>query len=1050
MKNGKKMLSMVLCLIMTIGTIAIGGDGIAELLDNIIIKASASNNYSVGDIIEFGSYPQSKVTNTDLINELYKTTVYPKTYNYYSGTGDLADGNMSRSDYMQYCDVEYPSGSGDWYRGVIFSQYRPRYTGYISDAENSYQDDNGYETYVEYWFKYEPIKWRILDPYSGLVICDSIIDSQAFNDYLLYDEDIDEYYGNENKTSFASNYCDSSINSWLNSSFIYSAFSQEEQYDIVFSTINNDGVYTLSGNTGFEMYDSPSLTVKLFLLSFDEALNSEYGFSTTASVGDSRRLAVGSDYAKCQGLWVKNGFSCWHLRTAGRFSHHTCYVSEEGKVGADYYPSRTNYGIRPAMRIRSITDSEDLSQYPNDYSFLEDRYQFKNFNESIDKKYYTEIFGTIKGEALYNNKPDLGQGGNCFGMAISTIATLCNAPRVTDYVSSNGSKYTTLNSIKEGTSNVDIGMTAKEYIKCCFVYQRSYENILQRHTESFKGIKNVYNAVVNNLNSSKTTGIAIDLWGGPGAHTVYACGVLDNNVLIDDSNSETQTILEINGDEWRYSGGSYTWSSASGCSINYVTSYMVPYLTIKSSVEPSSVYLYDGTLVTGYTEETETDGSFNLWSQTIDSKIDSGKCLAVVSEEDYEISNISNMYKIISTGGLEENSTNTYWLKDGANSISAKNISNMSSKIELISDELAISSNLPSEATAFIDVGDNNSIDIQCNKNDNIEISFITESFDKNLVSLTISGTAINEEISASSKGDLIEVSGISNGIVTLKVDDEILSEQSFENKEDEIIIFYDSDGVNNSLELSSNTFTIIYNVDGIKYDEKAYEYGADVIKLITPQKQGYEFSGWDNEEPDTMPAENLVLNGTFNPITYYASFMADGIQVAKIPFTVENMSITAPAVPKKDGYTGKWSTYTLTANDITIKALYTEIPNPTAKAKLKTPANTEVEYAATVTVAAKATGVPKGYYVALYDGKTLLKKGSNTEVSYTFPGEFTSTKNITVKIIDSKGNVQKDANGKNLTGTVEIKAKTGFFDKFIAFFKRLFKTLPAVTVEPK
>ena len=119
-------------------------------------------------------------------------------------------------------------------------------------------------------------------------------------------------------------------------------------------------------------------------------------------------------------------------------------------------------------------------------------------------------------------------------------------------------------------------------------------------------------------------------------------------------------------------------------------------------------------------------------------------------------------------------------------------------------------------------------------------------------------------------------------------------------------------------------------------------------------------------------------------------------------------------------------------------------------KAKLKVPANTDVEYGASVTVIAKATGVPSGYYVALYDGGTLLAKGSNTEVSYTIPGEFTSTKNIIVKIIDGKGNVQKDSSGKDLTGTVEIKAKSGFFAKLIAFFKRLFKALPSVEVKPK
>ena len=120
-----------------------------------------------------------------------------------------------------------------------------------------------------------------------------------------------------------------------------------------------------------------------------------------------------------------------------------------------------------------------------------------------------------------------------------------------------------------------------------------------------------------------------------------------------------------------------------------------------------------------------------------------------------------------------------------------------------------------------------------------------------------------------------------------------------------------------------------------------------------------------------------------------------------------------------------------------------------TSKAKLNVPLNTEVKYAATVTVKARATGVPDGYYVALFDGGTLLAKGSNTEVSYTFPGEFTGSKNITAKVIDDLGNVQKDANGDDLSTSFEVKVKSGFFAKLIAFFKRLFRVLPKITVEP-
>ena len=52
---------------------------------------------------------------------------------------------------------------------------------------------------------------------------------------------------------------------------------------------------------------------------------------------------------------------------------------------------------------------------------------------------------------------------------------------------------------------------------------------------------------------------------------------------------------------------------------------------------------------------------------------------------------------------------------------------------------------------------------------------------------------------------------------------------------------------------------------------------------------------------------------------------------VGTVPFTVEDKSITEPAVPAKEGYTGKWEDYTLGAADITINAIYTKLSDVTA-----------------------------------------------------------------------------------------------------------------------
>lgn len=78
---------------------------------------------------------------------------------------------MTASDYMRYQDVVL---DGVKYRAVTFDSYRPFATGYTS--EENEQSTNGYEPGTTYWFKYEPIEWRVLDPESGFIVCNSAID----------------------------------------------------------------------------------------------------------------------------------------------------------------------------------------------------------------------------------------------------------------------------------------------------------------------------------------------------------------------------------------------------------------------------------------------------------------------------------------------------------------------------------------------------------------------------------------------------------------------------------------------------------------------------------------------------------------------------------------------------------------------------------------------------------------------------------------------------------------------------------------------------------
>lgn len=343
MRMCKKALLVVLCLIMVFGTVADGG--------KLVVKASDESQkiteYSIGDIIEFGSYPQTDVTSF-LGSVLNSRATNWKSYNYYSGRGKKNDGQMTSSDYMQYCDITYGNSK---YRGVTFSQYRPYFTGYTSSSSNSYQSRNGYTTDNIYWFKYEPLKWRVLDPENGFLLSEDIIDGQPFNNYMNYVDN--GFYGSPTKDYYPNNYAKCSLRQWLTdeteqSSFLNTAFSDVEQNAIQITALDN------RAREDKPEYDSITTYDKVYILSYYDINNEAYDLSSA-----EKRYAIGSDYAKCQGLSESTythgnrKTSEWSLRTAV-FYDYTFGVQVDGLINQTFYTEFVQ-GVRPAINLSPST-----------------------------------------------------------------------------------------------------------------------------------------------------------------------------------------------------------------------------------------------------------------------------------------------------------------------------------------------------------------------------------------------------------------------------------------------------------------------------------------------------------------------------------------------------------------------------------------------------------------------------------------------------------------------------------------------------------------------
>ena len=224
----KQLLAALLVAVMLVGIAPMGGIDLS-------VESSAMDlsSYNVGDLIEFGSYPQSEVTDSALIAKIEAAGAGVSwiDYNYYAGTGEWADGNMKPvAEMMLYKDITY---GGSKYRAVKINQYRPYYTYLKFSADYSMQDDNGYYIENTYYFKHEPLTWRVLDPSEGYVMCNQIIDSQAYQNFTYYSGS--ECYNSKDCTAYASDWATCSLREWLNDDFYNTAFSPKEKRQIEIS-----------------------------------------------------------------------------------------------------------------------------------------------------------------------------------------------------------------------------------------------------------------------------------------------------------------------------------------------------------------------------------------------------------------------------------------------------------------------------------------------------------------------------------------------------------------------------------------------------------------------------------------------------------------------------------------------------------------------------------------------------------------------------------------------------------------------------------------------
>lgn len=142
-------------------------------------------------------------------------------------------------------------------------------------------------------------------------------------------------------------------------------------------------------------------------------------------------------------------------------------------------------------------------------------------------------------------------------------------------------------------------------------------------------------------------------------------------------------------------------------------------------------------------------------------------------------------------------------------------------------------------------------------------------------------------------------------------------------------IIFSTSDSERvtmNDVSFAINTqYTLTYKVDGVEYKIATIAYGSAITPETEPTKEGYTFSGW-SWIPQKMPAEDVTVTGTFTVNNYTLTYMLEGKEYKTLTVAYGTV-LTPEAEPTKEGYTfsgWSWIPKKMPAEDVVVTGSFT------------------------------------------------------------------------------------------------------------------------------
>ncbi len=445
-------------------------------------------------------------------------------------------------------------------------------------------------------------------------------------------------------------------------------------------------------------------------------------------------------------------------------------------------------------------DPEISKHFPNGYDFEKDSYGFKNYSDTISKKYFTTLYGAEKGKLLYNKYHKTG--GLCFGMAYTTAAIYNGYPSCSQISTLDKGlfKYRycekirdiwnlsvdfldfTAHSTKIISSALPVGnniISIEDYIKYAYIYQFSKT---VSTTSTWCGDANLILDLVKQYTDEDKIGLTIGMTrkDGSGGHRVLVVGYEGNDILVDDSNRRSEyNRITVNSDgSWTFNGlDNY---NSNFCYIRYNLDYQRPFELLQSGKTDTVTEKY----IEGVeTQETYIEGVDGLDKESMLLAVDSDSC-------DLDDKKFSAVY--VETG--DSISANTYWTDEST--VSINNIIGGNHTIEFAGEGSIVSATVADSSNVVMTIDEDQlkaqvsgkkgdactlSVDTCYINNSNKDVSKKIE-----IVGIVSESEAVVEQIDRG-----LRISGIESGTVALVVDDAVVSTEKITGEGDSFDIIY-------------------------------------------------------------------------------------------------------------------------------------------------------------------------------------------------------------------------------------------------------------------